>query len=71
MDNVERAAAARKALEKYADIKGMDWEDDMSRLSDLLTDLMHLCAQNAEQEDCPMNFDRALTVAQANYEAEK
>jgi len=68
--NEQRAASGRTALEHYAKEAGDEWASDMERLTDLLADLMHFCARNAEREDCPMDFDSALESARLHFEAE-
>jgi hypothetical protein len=43
-----------------------DGEDDLvSKISDLLADLMHLCRQEG------IEFRRCLTVAEVNFESER
>jgi uncharacterized protein with von Willebrand factor type A (vWA) domain len=71
MDNQQRAASARGALEYFAENAGDEWADDMERLTDLLTNLMHFCKQHADSEDCPMDFDKALQSARWHFEAEQ
>jgi UDP-glucose 4-epimerase len=70
--NKKRAADAEATIAEYAKIKkDMEWEDDMTRLTDLLADMMHFCHRNADREDCPMDFDRALNMARIHFESEK
>jgi hypothetical protein len=70
LDNQQRAAHARDALDYFAKQAGDEWADDMERLTDLLANLMHFCKQNAEREDCPMDFEDALYTARMHFEAE-
>lgn len=70
--NTQRAAWAESALDYFAtETQGSgQWENDMTRLSDLLADLMHFCRIHAKREDCPMDFEAALRTARMNFEAE-
>jgi hypothetical protein len=62
MDNEMRINRAITALEAaYSEGK----DDLVSRLNDLLTDLMHLCNQQG------IEFQKCLLVAEVNFEAEK
>ena len=70
MDNNQRAAHAGDALDYFAKQSGDEWADDMERLTDLLANLMHFCKKNANSEDCPMDFDRALASARMHFEHE-
>jgi hypothetical protein len=69
--NLQRAAWAEAALIAFAKETGMEWEDDQTRLSDLLCDLLHFCRIHKSREDCPMDFERAMATARMNFEAEK
>ncbi len=61
MDNETRINRAINAFEAYP-----EEEDDLvSKISDLLADLMHLCRQEG------IEFRRCLTVAEVNFESEK
>ncbi|MGA3117666.1 MAG: hypothetical protein ABSF90_24930 [Syntrophobacteraceae bacterium] len=61
MDNEMRINRAISALDAYS-----EEEDDLvSKISDLLSDLMHLCRQQG------IEFQRCLTVAEVNFESEK
>jgi hypothetical protein len=69
--NMQRATWAETALAAFAKECGMEWEDDATRMTDLLADLMHFCAINAKREDCPMDFELALASARMHFEAEQ
>jgi hypothetical protein len=61
MDNEMRINRAFTALETCS-----EEEDDLiSKINDLLTDLMHLCNQQG------IEFQKCLLVAEVNFEAEK
>lgn len=62
MDNEMRVSRAITALE--AAYSGEE-DDLVSRINDLLTDLMHLSWQEE------IEFQMCLTVAEVNFEAEK
>ena len=68
--NSQRAAWALSALEHFATETGSENENDMTRLSDLLADLMHFCRKNAKAQDCPMNFESALFTARQHFDSE-
>lgn len=70
-DNRKRAADAAATLADYAGKSGDEGADDQERLTDLLADLMHFCKRNADREDSPMDFDRALETARIHFESEK
>jgi len=62
MDNETRINRAVTALGTgYSD----DEDDLVSKISDLLADLMHLCRREG------IEFRRCLTVAEVNFESEK
>jgi len=62
LDNETRINRAVTALGAgYSD----DEDDLVSKISDLLADLMHLCRQEE------IEFRGCLTVAEVNFEAEK
>ncbi len=61
MDNETRRNRAITALEAYS-----EEDDDLaSNITDLLTDLMHLCKQQG------IEFQGCLLSAEVNFEAEK
>lgn len=60
-DNQERGKAARDTLDFYERDKGTD---KLNRVTDLLADLMHYCAQNG------MTFDNELRKARDHFAAE-
>ena len=61
MDNETRRNRAITALEAYS-----EEEDDLiSKINDLLTDLMHLCKQQG------IEFHGCLLNAEVNFESEK
>jgi len=62
MDNEMRINRAITALE--AAYSGEE-DDLVSRINDLLTDIMHLCRQQG------IDFHGCLTVAEVNFESEK
>ncbi len=62
MDNEMRVNRAISAPE--AAYSGEE-DDFVSKINDLLADLMHLCKQEG------IEFQRCLTVAEVNFEAEK
>lgn len=61
-ENAVRAKRGGDALTRAA--LG-DWDDNQTRLTDLLADLMHFC--NEEKRD----FNHALSSAQMHYNAER
>jgi hypothetical protein len=61
MDNEVRINRAITALETYSEAE----EDLTSRISDLLTDLMHFCKQQG------VDFQGCLLSAEINFESEK
>lgn len=62
MDNEMRIGRAITALEEAYPRN----EDDLvSKISDLLTDLMHLCKQEE------IEFERCLLVAKINFKSER
>jgi hypothetical protein len=69
--NTLRAAWAEAALSAFAKEAGMEWENDQTRLTDLLADLMHFCKLYASREDSPMDFERARVSAEMHFEAEE
>lgn len=68
--NTRRENWADAAVVEFARLSGMEYEDDQTRLADLLCDLMHWAAYRAKAKDCPVNFENAMYTATANFEAE-
>ncbi|MBA5872560.1 MAG: hypothetical protein GDA68_21595 [Nitrospira sp. CR2.1] len=64
--NDERAERAREVLEMYA-VQFGDPYDPRGTLIDVLTDLMHLAAQ---EPGVALEFDSSLKMAQFHFEAE-
>lgn len=64
--NEDRAERARVILKKYAKAQGLENDDVQSALGDMLTDLRHLCAE----EFRGLDFDRALTMSEVNFNEE-
>lgn len=64
--NEERVEVARKTLDRYCFVKGCDpsLDNQESNITDLLTDLWHLC------DDEKLDFHRLLASAQMHHEAE-
>ncbi|MGO9021804.1 MAG: hypothetical protein ACLQVJ_25995 [Syntrophobacteraceae bacterium] len=62
MDNAMRISRAITALEAAYSEEG---DDLVSKISDLLADLMHLCRQEG------IEFRRCVTVAEVNFESER
>lgn len=61
MDNEMRVNRAITALDAYP----AEEDDLLSKISDLLADLMHLCRREG------IDFEKCLTVAEVNFESEK
>lgn len=63
--NRERADRASVIIDEYRHTH-CEYEPDQAVLGDILADLMHAAGQQNE-----MDFDKALSMARINYEAEK
>ena len=64
MNNQDRAESACKAVERFSDALDMGDEDDDTRISDLLCNMMHFCDQQG------VDFHDCLERASRNYETE-
>ena len=74
MTNKDRAARARYALDTYKDtLQDEGLVDDETAITDLLTDLMHLCNQDKQlslaarlhMSEIHFNEEKALVAARA------
>lgn len=70
-DNARRISLAASALLRFADQTGIgdSTEPAVTAITDLLTDLMHLCA-HCGPDDGEICFDSALSTARMHFSAE-
>lgn len=70
-DNARRISLAASALLNFADQTGIggSTEPAETAVTDLLTDLMHLCA-HCWPDDGEISFDSALSTAWMHFDAE-
>lgn len=67
--NQQRVARMRKIVRDYAIATGDEWGHDREMITDILTDLMHMCA--ASKGDDEVGFEYCLDNARGHFVAER
>lgn len=70
MTKTEQRATARKVLEAYKAIPGMDTGDDVTTLVDIIGDCLHLADVLEDEDGVRRGSEYVLDSATMHYEAE-